>query len=56
MVAPDMADLAYIVSNVALEPPAQTLWPAQNEANAITVDSDQSTSDTLQLFATGDVP
>ena len=60
MVAPDMATmLAYIVSNVALEPhQAQTALAGacRTSFNAITVDSDQSTSDTLQLFATGDVP
>ena len=60
MVAPDMATmLGYIVSNVALEPhQAQTALAGacRTSFNAITVDSDQSTSDTLQLFATGDVP
>ena len=59
MVAPDMATmLAYIVTNGALEPSqAQTTLAdgCRTSFNAITVDSDQSTSDTLQLFATGHV-
>ena len=59
MVAPDMATmLAYIVSNASLEPnQAQATLAAacRTSFNAITVDSDQSTSDTLQLFATGQI-
>ncbi|MCY4607866.1 MAG: bifunctional glutamate N-acetyltransferase/amino-acid acetyltransferase ArgJ [bacterium] len=57
MIAPDMATmLAYVFTDAAL--PAAILQPlltsaADRSFNAITVDSDTSTSDTLQLFATG---
>ncbi len=57
MIAPDMATmLAYVFTDAAL--PAALLQPlltsaADRSFNAITVDSDTSTSDTLQLFATG---
>ncbi|MDK9722715.1 MAG: bifunctional glutamate N-acetyltransferase/amino-acid acetyltransferase ArgJ [Rhodospirillales bacterium] len=57
MIAPDMATmLAYVFTDAAL--PAKVLQQlltkgADKSFNAITVDSDTSTSDTLQLFATG---
>ena len=57
MIAPDMATmLAYVVSDATL--PATVLRETLRESvattfNAITVDSDTSTSDTLLLFATG---
>jgi glutamate N-acetyltransferase/amino-acid N-acetyltransferase len=57
MIAPDMATmLAFVVTDAAL--PAAVLQPLLSEAtdasfNAITVDSDTSTSDTLLLLATG---
>ena len=57
MIAPDMATmLAFVVTDAAL--PAPVLQPLLAEAtdasfNAITVDSDTSTSDTLLLLATG---
>lgn len=57
MIAPDMATmLAYVFTDATL--PAAVLQPllasaADRSFNAITVDSDTSTSDTLQLFATG---
>ena len=57
MIAPDMATmLAYVFTDAKL--PAAVLQSALASAadrsfNSITVDSDTSTSDTLQLFATG---
>jgi glutamate N-acetyltransferase/amino-acid N-acetyltransferase len=57
MIAPDMATmLAFLVTDAAI--PASVLQSLLSEAtqssfNAITVDSDTSTSDTLLLFATG---
>lgn len=57
MIAPDMATmLAYVFTDAAL--PASLLQTLLNKGadksfNAITVDSDTSTSDTLILFATG---
>ncbi|MBI1239992.1 MAG: bifunctional glutamate N-acetyltransferase/amino-acid acetyltransferase ArgJ [Alphaproteobacteria bacterium] len=57
MIAPDMATmLSFLFTDAAL--PADVLQPLLAEAaddsfNAITVDSDTSTSDTLLLFATG---
>ena len=60
MIAPDMATmLAFAVTDAAL--PASILEPLLARAtarsfNAVTVDSDQSTSDTLLLFATGQGP
>ena len=60
MIAPDMATmLAYIVTNAGIDTDtaAALLAPTcEDTFNSITVDSDQSTSDTLQLFATGQVP
>jgi glutamate N-acetyltransferase/amino-acid N-acetyltransferase len=57
MIAPDMATmLAFVVTDAAI--PAKVLQSLLSEStqssfNAITVDSDTSTSDTLLLFATG---
>ncbi len=57
MIAPDMATmLAFLVTDAAI--PAKVLQSLLSEGtqtsfNAITVDSDTSTSDTLLLFATG---
>ncbi len=57
MIAPDMATmLAFVFTDAKL--PASVLQEllsggVQNSFNAITVDSDTSTSDTLLLFATG---
>lgn len=57
MIAPDMATmLAYVFTDAAIPADAlQTLLIKANEIsfNAITVDSDTSTSDTVLLFATG---
>jgi glutamate N-acetyltransferase/amino-acid N-acetyltransferase len=57
MIAPDMATmLAFVVTDAAIAAPAlQALLAAgtNRSFNAITVDSDTSTSDTLLLFATG---
>ncbi|SOC47160.1 glutamate N-acetyltransferase [Rhizobium subbaraonis] len=57
MIAPDMATmLSFVVTDADL--PAATLQALLSEGveptfNAVTVDSDTSTSDTLMLFATG---
>lgn len=60
MIAPDMATmLAYVATDAALPAPVlrALLKPAADRTfNAITVDSDTSTSDTVLLFATGAVP
>ncbi|HEX4080647.1 MAG TPA: bifunctional glutamate N-acetyltransferase/amino-acid acetyltransferase ArgJ [Rhizomicrobium sp.] len=57
MIAPDMATLlAFVFTDARLPGPVlQELLAAgvRNSFNAITVDSDTSTSDTLLLFATG---
>lgn len=57
MIAPDMATmLAYVFTDAAIPAPIlQDLLSkgVQPSFNCITVDSDTSTSDTLQLFATG---
>ncbi len=57
MIAPDMATmLAYVMTDAALPAPVlQSLIArgADKSFNAITVDSDTSTSDTVLLFATG---
>ena len=57
MIAPDMATmLAYVFTDAALAPgllQSLLVRAADRSFNAITVDSDTSTSDTLQLFATG---
>ena len=57
MIAPDMATmLSFVFTDAPIAAPAlQTLLSksVQGSFNAITVDSDTSTSDTLLLFATG---
>jgi len=57
MIAPDMATmLAFIFTDAAIEPQAlrASLDPAVDETfNAVTIDGDTSTSDTLLIFATG---
>ena len=57
MIAPDMATmLAFVVTDAAIAAPVlQSLLSrsVRDSFNAITVDSDTSTSDTLLLFATG---
>ncbi len=57
MIAPDMATmLAFLFTDAAIEPGAlrACLHPALEDSfNAITIDSDTSTSDTLLVFATG---
>jgi glutamate N-acetyltransferase/amino-acid N-acetyltransferase len=57
MIAPDMATmLAFLFTDAAIAAPAlQAMLAAsvKESFNAITVDSDTSTSDTLLLFATG---
>lgn len=57
MIAPDMATmLAFVVTDAALSPAVIQGLVARHVAtsfNAITVDSDTSTSDTLLAFATG---
>ena len=60
MIAPDMATmLSYVFTDATIPSPIlQTLLSVnvRDSFNAITVDSDTSTSDTLMLFATGQVP
>jgi glutamate N-acetyltransferase/amino-acid N-acetyltransferase len=57
MIAPDMATmLAFVVTDAAISPAAlQNLVSlyTRNTFNAVTVDGDSSTNDTLLLFATG---
>jgi glutamate N-acetyltransferase / amino-acid N-acetyltransferase len=57
MIQPDMATmLAFLFTDAAIEPAAlrDALGPATDASfNAITIDSDTSTSDTLLIFATG---
>jgi len=57
MIAPDMATmLAFVVTDAAISPAAlQTLASlyTADTFNAVTVDGDRSTNDTLLLFATG---
>jgi glutamate N-acetyltransferase / amino-acid N-acetyltransferase len=57
MIAPDMATmLAFLFTDAAIEPAAlhQVLAPlVEDSFNAVTIDSDTSTSDTVLLFATG---
>jgi glutamate N-acetyltransferase/amino-acid N-acetyltransferase len=57
MIAPDMATmLAFVFTDAAIAAPALQAMLAgsvKDSFNAITVDSDTSTSDTLLLFATG---
>ncbi len=57
MIAPDMATmLAYVFTDAAMAPAALQAMlskSVERSFNAITVDSDTSTSDTLMIFATG---
>ncbi|MFV0280432.1 MAG: bifunctional glutamate N-acetyltransferase/amino-acid acetyltransferase ArgJ [Rhodoblastus sp.] len=57
MIAPDMATmLSFVFTDAPIAAPALQAMlakSAQTSFNAITVDSDTSTSDTLMLFATG---
>ena len=57
MIAPDMATmLSFIFTDASVAAPALQAMlarSAQGSFNAITVDSDTSTSDTLMIFATG---
>ena len=57
MIAPDMATmLAYVFTDAAVAPQALQAMlskSVERSFNAITVDSDTSTSDTLMIFATG---
>lgn len=57
MIAPDMATmLSFIVTDAAIEPAALQAMLSRHVGstfNAVTVDSDTSTSDTLLVFATG---
>jgi glutamate N-acetyltransferase / amino-acid N-acetyltransferase len=57
MIAPDMATmLSFLFTDAAIEPQAlhAVLAPlVEDSFNAITIDSDTSTSDTVLLFATG---
>jgi glutamate N-acetyltransferase/amino-acid N-acetyltransferase len=57
MIAPDMATmLSFIVTDAAVEPAALQAMLSRHVGstfNAVTVDSDTSTSDTLMVFATG---
>jgi glutamate N-acetyltransferase / amino-acid N-acetyltransferase len=57
MIAPDMATmLSFIVTDAAIEPAALQAMLSRHVGstfNAVTVDSDTSTSDTLMVFATG---
>jgi len=57
MIAPDMATmLAFVVTDAAISPAALQILVslyARNTFNAVTVDGDRSTNDTLLLFATG---
>ncbi|MCU0837454.1 MAG: bifunctional glutamate N-acetyltransferase/amino-acid acetyltransferase ArgJ [Rhodospirillales bacterium] len=60
MIAPDMATmLAFVFTDAAIAPAAlQTLLRsgADRSFNAITIDGDTSTNDTLLMFATGAAP
>jgi glutamate N-acetyltransferase/amino-acid N-acetyltransferase len=57
MIAPDMATmLSFIFTNAAIAAPALQALLKENVAdtfNAVTIDGDTSTSDTLMMFATG---
>ena len=57
MIAPDMATmLSFVFTDAAIAPPAlQALLKegVGNTFNAVTIDGDTSTSDTLMMFATG---
>jgi glutamate N-acetyltransferase/amino-acid N-acetyltransferase len=60
MIAPDMATmLSFVFTDAALSAPAlQTLLKdgVADTFNAVTIDGDTSTSDTLMMFATGKAP
>jgi glutamate N-acetyltransferase/amino-acid N-acetyltransferase len=60
MIAPDMATmLAFIFTDAAIAAPALQAMLNENVTdtfNAVTVDGDTSTSDTLLMFATGKAP
>ncbi|HTI02616.1 MAG TPA: bifunctional glutamate N-acetyltransferase/amino-acid acetyltransferase ArgJ, partial [Acidisoma sp.] len=60
MIAPDMATmLCFVATDAAIPAPALQKLLAKGvepSFNAVTVDSDTSTSDTVLLFATGQVP
>ncbi|MBB3772260.1 glutamate N-acetyltransferase/amino-acid N-acetyltransferase [Angulomicrobium tetraedrale] len=57
MIAPDMATmLSFVFTDAAIEAPALQALLSQgvtDSFNAVTIDGDTSTSDTLMLFATG---
>ena len=57
MIAPDMATmLAFVVTDAAISPAALQILASlytRNTFNAVTVDGDRSTNDTLLMFATG---
>jgi glutamate N-acetyltransferase/amino-acid N-acetyltransferase len=57
MIAPDMATmLAFVVTDAAIAPGVLQILASlytRNTFNAVTVDGDRSTNDTLLLFATG---
>ncbi|MDB5416941.1 MAG: arginine biosynthesis bifunctional protein ArgJ [Phenylobacterium sp.] len=57
MIAPDMATmLAFVATDAAISPAALQILASlytRNTFNAVTVDGDRSTNDTLLLFATG---
>ncbi|MEO1985500.1 MAG: bifunctional glutamate N-acetyltransferase/amino-acid acetyltransferase ArgJ [Martelella sp.] len=60
MIAPDMATmLSFIATDAAISAPALQAVLSEgvgNSFNAITIDSDTSTSDTVLVFATGKAP
>ena len=60
MIAPDMATmLSFIATDAAIAAPALQAMLSEgvgNSFNAITIDSDTSTSDTVLVFATGKAP
>ncbi|MGV0816699.1 bifunctional glutamate N-acetyltransferase/amino-acid acetyltransferase ArgJ [Martelella sp. AMO21009] len=60
MIAPDMATmLSFIATDAAISAPALQALLSEgvgNSFNAITIDSDTSTSDTVLVFATGKAP
>ena len=60
MIAPDMATmLSFIATDAAISAPALQAILSEgvgNSFNAITIDSDTSTSDTVLVFATGKAP
>ncbi|HEY6022968.1 MAG TPA: bifunctional glutamate N-acetyltransferase/amino-acid acetyltransferase ArgJ [Pseudolabrys sp.] len=60
MIAPDMATmLSFVFTDAAISAPALQALLKENVAdtfNAVTIDGDTSTSDTLMMFATGKAP